>query len=454
MPAQDHLARGAPVIAGDASDHRIAQDRAAPGERTPGLGDHAGRVVDGDQARLREMRVQLDLVHLGGDPGRSDQGGQVIRFEVGHTHRAQYTLLLQLQQRLPGRHELPQVGGRPMDQEQVQIVGPHLVQGAEGGAAGGVPTLVAVPQLAGHEQLGPPNAARRQRLAQRPFVPVQRCGVEQPVPGPDGGVDHRGHLSVVDPVKAQAHRRHERAAAQGDRIRQHRCIRSADFGVRGHDAAPAGSTAGSARNTDAGIGRTDPMLGRKSMCAMMSRSMSTPGATSVRVIPRSSSSNTARSVMYRAGLPPRRAWAAANVTCPTDRTNLCSAPSRTIRSSPSPTSTCKPLPVKVPQNTTRLAPLTMSMKPPGPTVVCPSLLTLTLPRASTSPMPRMATSIMPEAKNSNCISEEKTACGYRLSPKRSPVSGNPPTGPCSMHSVMSCSRPCSISTSTAPALIP
>ena len=68
VPAQDGLRRSDPVRGGDLRHHRVGEQLAAT-HRAPGLGDDALRLVEGVQPGLREVGMQLDLVHRRGDPG-------------------------------------------------------------------------------------------------------------------------------------------------------------------------------------------------------------------------------------------------------------------------------------------------------------------------------------------------------------------------------------------------
>ena len=99
--------------------------------------------------------MDLDLVDRRDDVGLGGQPLQVRDLEVRDADRAGAAVGLELLERLPGRDEVAVVAGRqrPVDQEQVDVVGAELLERRLERRAGVVGLVEAVVELAGDEDV-------------------------------------------------------------------------------------------------------------------------------------------------------------------------------------------------------------------------------------------------------------------------------------------------------------
>ena len=98
--------------------------------RAPRLGADAEPLVDLAHLRLREARVQLDLVDRRRHAGVVDDAGEVLLGEVGDADRAHQPVLLQLDERAPRLDVLALAGVGPVDEVQVDALEPETLQRA------------------------------------------------------------------------------------------------------------------------------------------------------------------------------------------------------------------------------------------------------------------------------------------------------------------------------------
>ena len=113
-------------------------------------------------------------------------------------------------------------------------------------------------------------------------------------------------------------------------------------------------------------------------------------------------------------------------------------PSDRIATPPSAIATSSPPVVNVPPNTSLRPRAVMSMKPPTPAVRYgrfASFETLTLPARSICRNDTNAQSNPAPWKKVNCCGEGMMASALSAQPKAKPVTGTPPTGPCSIAQV-------------------
>ncbi len=77
--------------------------------------------------------MHLDLVGRGHDLGLGEQALEVMLLEIGDTDRAGLAVGVDLLHRLPGLDEIADLGQRPMDQIQVDVLDTEPFQGLVGG---------------------------------------------------------------------------------------------------------------------------------------------------------------------------------------------------------------------------------------------------------------------------------------------------------------------------------
>ncbi len=143
VPAQDRLDGGDAVGRGDRGDDRVAQQVARAADRAPRLGEDPALGVGGPLRGLREVRVQLDLVHERRDARRRDHRVEVVGQEVRDAHVTDQPALAALDERLVRLDVPPDARVRPVDQVQVDPVETGAEQRLLDGADGVVVSLVA-----------------------------------------------------------------------------------------------------------------------------------------------------------------------------------------------------------------------------------------------------------------------------------------------------------------------
>ena len=161
-----------------------------------------------------EVGVHLDLVHRRGDLALLVQPPQVVRREVRDADRARPSVAVELLERVPRLDEVAVVAGgqRPVDQEQVDVVGAELVEGLGERLAGVVGPVEAVVQLAGDEDVAAVEAGLGQRLADLLLVLVHLGRVDVPVTGLE-----RGQHRLDGVLRLDLERRRSRTAGSSGR---------------------------------------------------------------------------------------------------------------------------------------------------------------------------------------------------------------------------------------------
>jgi len=167
---------------------------------------------------LGQVRVHLDLVDRGRDLGLLVQPPDVVRLEVRHADGPGPAVPVELLQSPPGRHEVTAVPGRqrPVDQEQVDVIGAQCLQAVVERPARVVREVVRVAQLGGEEDLAAGHAGLGDRLADFLLVPVRLRGVDMPVADLQGGAHGRGGLARRDQEHPETELRDHPAVVQHD----------------------------------------------------------------------------------------------------------------------------------------------------------------------------------------------------------------------------------------------
>ena len=115
--------------------------------------------MDGPQGPLLESRMQLDLIDGRRHTGLVDDPFEMVFVEVRDADRRGPPLLAKPHQRLPGLDETALLGGRPMDQVEVDGLPLEPLRARLEGPQGLVVSLVGIPQLGRQE-----DVLSRQRL--------------------------------------------------------------------------------------------------------------------------------------------------------------------------------------------------------------------------------------------------------------------------------------------------
>src|SRR5262249_2038752 len=128
--------------------------------------DFLPRVVR-PEPRLRELRVELHLVHGRHDTCRIDQRIDVLGLEVGDADRKRLATLSQLDHRLPALDVEPEAWQRPVDQVEVDLVEPQPLDALFERAQGRMVSMFGATELRGDEELAPREPGDPQRPAPR-----------------------------------------------------------------------------------------------------------------------------------------------------------------------------------------------------------------------------------------------------------------------------------------------
>ncbi len=192
------------------------------------IGDQASTAIAVTGARgahllVAEERVRLDLVHGRHDAGLLDDPVEVGGLEVGDADGGGAAVLLELDEGLPGRHEVAVVPRRerPVDEEQVDPVQPEPGERLVEGAPGVVGPVEAVVELGGHVELVAGDPRGGDRLADPLLVLVHLRGVEVAVARLEGAGHRRGRLVRRDLEHAEAELGDGRLVVEGDRGNGH-----------------------------------------------------------------------------------------------------------------------------------------------------------------------------------------------------------------------------------------
>jgi hypothetical protein len=174
--------------------------------------------AEGSHVVLSQVQVHLDLVNGRDDLGLTVQPPQVVGLEVGDADGPGPALAVELFQRPPGLHEVAAVPGRrrPVDQEQVDVLGAERLERLFEGLAGLVGLVRIVAQLAGDEDLTAVQARPGDGLAHLGLVAVHLGGVDVPVPGLERRAHRHHRVLRLDLEDAEAELRDGLTVGQRD----------------------------------------------------------------------------------------------------------------------------------------------------------------------------------------------------------------------------------------------
>src|SRR6201996_7979637 len=197
--------------------------------------------AEGAHLILSQVRMHLDLVDRGDNLGLTVQPPQVMGLEVGHADGPGPAFAVELLQRPPGLHEVTAVPARqrPVDQEQVDVLGAESLERPCEGLAGIVGLVRVVAQLAGDEDLTAVEARPGDGVAYFGLVAVHLGGVDVPVPGLERRA-HRGRRVLRRDLKdTEAELRNGLAVVQPDiRNGSHEELSSRESLTRTRDTLP------------------------------------------------------------------------------------------------------------------------------------------------------------------------------------------------------------------------
>ena len=157
--------------------------------------------------------------------------------EVGDPDRAGLAVGLDLLHRAPGLGVEVEVGARPVDEVEVDVVETELLEAQVDRVERALSALVAVPQLGGDEQLVAVDAGALDRLADAQLVAVRGRGVDVAVADLEGVADDPIGLVGVDLEDSEAELRDRVAVVEDDLGYRHV---SSLAPSRGHDRPTIG----------------------------------------------------------------------------------------------------------------------------------------------------------------------------------------------------------------------
>ena len=171
VPAEDDLGCGLAVPAGDLRQRLVVENiLLSLGKGAPRLGNNPIVLHDPQGGVLLEKRVDLNLIDHGPDLLVHAQVYQPLRGEVAHPDGPDRALPVQPLHSPPGAVV---VSEGLVNQVQVDVVQPQLLQGTVKGLERSIIPGVLHPQLGGDEPLIPGHPGTAERPANRRFI---RCG--------------------------------------------------------------------------------------------------------------------------------------------------------------------------------------------------------------------------------------------------------------------------------------
>ena len=190
----------------------------ALGDRRPRLGRDAMLSPVGAYPFVREVRMDLDLIHSRHRGGFLRESVKMFRLEVRHADAARASVGGEFFENTPRRDEVAVIERwqRPVDQEQVDIVGIEQAQGSVERASCIVRLVEAVVELAGDEDTGSVQPGLEDALADFPFISIHFSGVDVPVTDVEGSLHRRGGFLWLDLEDAETKLRDVRAVVQLD----------------------------------------------------------------------------------------------------------------------------------------------------------------------------------------------------------------------------------------------
>ena len=189
-------------MVGDFEQNRIAYQGSAR-QRRPGNDLNVAAAAEVECTSLTITGVKFNLVDHRSDAGASKQWHQMVRKEVAHTDGSYNSLLVKVFEGSPGAgvdalpgHRFP-LGGRPMNEEQIQIGQIHFLQGVIKGSHGGIVSAICIPELACDEKFLTRNATGTNGFTHTGFVAVNEGSVNVPITDVDSVVNVLNQFLVV-----------------------------------------------------------------------------------------------------------------------------------------------------------------------------------------------------------------------------------------------------------------
>src|SRR5699024_5540987 len=154
--------------------------------------------MKGPQGCLLEVRMQFDLVDDGDDTGGIKQGLKVPDIEVAYANGSGQPFVAQLNHGFPGIDVFVLFGYGPVNEIEIDIIEPELVQAGFKCLARFLVTVIRVPDLGGDEDVITRQAGVAQAGANPTFVVVHGGGIDAPVAQIEGRADDAWSDVVVN----------------------------------------------------------------------------------------------------------------------------------------------------------------------------------------------------------------------------------------------------------------
>src|SRR5882757_10726790 len=167
---------------------------------------------------VREVRMNLDLIHRGDDRGLLREAVEVRGLEVRYADAAGASIPGELLENTPGGDEIT-VGERrewPVDEEQVDVVGSQRVECAVERTPCIIRLVETVVQLAGDVDVGTVHPCVADTLADFPFVSIHLGRVDVPVSRLQRSLHRRSRLLGLDLKYSESKLRDARTVVQFD----------------------------------------------------------------------------------------------------------------------------------------------------------------------------------------------------------------------------------------------
>src|SRR5262249_20636946 len=142
--------------------------------------------VKGPQRLLLKSRMKLDLIDSWRDAGLADDPFKVVAIEIRDADRADPSILLKLNERLPAFDIAVHARAWPMDQVEIERVAAQFSHALVESAACFVEAVVRIAKFRRHEDVGPAE----QGLAHAVLVSIHGCRVDQAIAFVDRHLDH------------------------------------------------------------------------------------------------------------------------------------------------------------------------------------------------------------------------------------------------------------------------
>ena len=190
-PTQRDLSRAHAEVRADLDERRVG-DGASAREGRPGLEHHAEALGVGAQGGVGEEGVGLDLEDVRGNGRDRPDGLDVLALVVRQADRACAAGVECVLEGGPGQGDVAPVerGQRPVHEEEVDVVGAQVLEGALDGCGGPLGLVVGVVDLRRDEQVPARDSRGFERGPDLGLVAVHLSGVDMAVPDFEGAA-HR-----------------------------------------------------------------------------------------------------------------------------------------------------------------------------------------------------------------------------------------------------------------------